>query len=692
MLLGDQPISNSSQDQLDRADFCRYLARAISEYNITDCIVLGLMGTWGSGKSSILNMVIEFLMKQSRNVKNTKRPIIVKFNPWNYPEKNKILMQFFYNLSLKLKSKRLKKIQKLGEKVMHYGDSFIPFDVTVDSLRKPISFKTRHTDKKSIDYKKDKLTKEFSKLDNRIIIIIDDVDRLEKEEIKQIFQLTKTFGNFPNIIYLIAFDRDIVSRALSDDNMKNGEEYLEKIVQVPFEIPSIPRDKVLSILEYQLEQILSSFRGVKVNQEYWGNIYYGAIQKFFNNIRDIIRYVNSLKISLPFIINEINPIDFIGITCFQVFFPGVYQEIKNNRELLTKTNEELLGDLEKDLKINVGSSLDSIIESVPKKELEHVKTLLCFLFPGLGKIFSRGIYGVETSLKKLQNEKRICIEDYFDTYFRLSVPDNKINKEEIERLVESSSSEVEFASMLKKLNGKGKIPIVIENLRYRMRDIPSKNVRNIINSIIDLADNFKLEEYSNKKYENIIFLCLDLLFKLNDEEERYTVLENAVKSSRSLYFPSLLILKLVRIGKTKEFLIDGFKLLSLEDRMAHKIGKWVKDNNIEKNSNFHNILYNWAKLSNKNQVKKFIDEYIQKREGLISFISSNLVKNYRIKDSKKIPVLEFDMDIDKMLDHIDLSASQLKPRIEELMDPKYFSQLEENEKTALEIFFNKVYQ
>ncbi len=81
MLLGDQPISNSLQDKLDRADFCKYLAKAVLSYKSEECIVIGLLGSWGSGKSSMLNMIIEFLFKSSRPYNKITKPIIVKFNP-----------------------------------------------------------------------------------------------------------------------------------------------------------------------------------------------------------------------------------------------------------------------------------------------------------------------------------------------------------------------------------------------------------------------------------------------------------------------------------------------------------------------------------------------------------------------------------------------------------------------------------
>ena len=538
----------------------------------------------------MLNMIIEFLEKTSRNLNSSSRPIIVRFNPWNYPEQDKILMQFFYNLSLKLKSKRLKKFQRLGDQVLRYADSFIPFDVTVDSLRKSISLKLRNKDKKSIDYKKEKLIKGFQQLKNKIIIIIDDVDRLGKNEIKQIIQLTKAFGNFPNIIYVVAFDREIVSRSLSDENMKNGEEYLEKIIQVPFEIPTIPRDKVLGILEFQLTEVLNSVPKKTINQEYWNNIYYGSIQYFFNTIRDINRYINTLKISMPFIITEINPIDFIAIACLQVFLPSVYLGIKNNKELLTKAPEQFQKDLKNEADYGIKKTVNSLIETVPKKEQDHIKYFLSYLFPVLKGVFNCQTVGTEVTAKIAQKEMRICVSNYFDIYFRLSVPDYEINQEEIENLIYSSDSETEFSSMLLMLNKKGKISVAIDNLKYKIKDISFENRHKVINSLLDISDRFKIDDANSTKYNEIVYLCLDILFRIDDEEERFRVLENAIKNARSLYISTELIIKLADESKKGEFLIDGFKVLILEDLMVHKIRNWVKGEKINKNPKFHAIL------------------------------------------------------------------------------------------------------
>ncbi len=686
MLLGDQPISNSLQDKLDRADFCKYLAKAILSYESKECIVIGLLGSWGSGKSSMLNMIIEFLYKSSKSQNRFKKPIIVKFNPWNYPDQNGIMAHFFYNLASKLKPKRQKKLQKLSDKVLKYAESFIPFQVSVSSLGKPVSLKLKKRDKRSIDYKKEKLANYFQEIKNKIVIIIDDIDRLNVDGIKNIFQLIKAFGNLPNIIYIVAFDRGIVSKALCDDQLKNGEEYLEKIIQVPFEIPSIPREKVLAILQFQLNEILSNVPKDIWNQEYWYNVFHGSIQYFFYTIRDVIRYINTLKIGLPYIYKEVNPIDFIAITCLQVFMPQAYLEIKDNKEIFTGAS--LSEDDE--LRYKDSETVENIMESVPKKDREHIKRLLCYLFPRLQNILNLHQTADVHKPSELLKERRICSPNFFDTHFRLSVPEYEVNQADIDRLIESSESEKNFSSMLLSINNGGKIQVVIESLRDRISDIPNKNIDVVIRSLLNIADNFKVEDTYNDIYGEIIYLCISLLFKIEDEEERYNILERSINDAESLYISTVLIRKLISENKQKKFLIDGFKVMSLEEQVVRKIRNWVKSENIDKNSKLHSIIYNWAELENKNQAKEFLNNYIKSHRGFLSFITSNLQQKYIFEKGDYIPRLEFDMDIDRIVDFIDIPVSELELRIKNIINSEQYERLDKKEKIALKTFTRKI--
>jgi predicted KAP-like P-loop ATPase len=686
MLLGDQPISNSLQDKLDRADFCKYLAKAVLSYQSKECIVIGLLGSWGSGKSSMLNMIIEFLYKSSKRQNRYEKPIIVKFNPWNYPDQNGVMAHFFYNLASKLKPKRQKKLQKLGDRVVKYAESFIPFQVSVSSLGKPVSLKLKKRDKRSIDYKKEKLANYFQEIRNKIVIIIDDIDRLNADGIKNIFQLIKAFGNLPNIIYIVAFDRNIVSKALCDKQLKNGEEYLEKIIQVPFEIPSIPREKVLAILQFQLDEILGSVPKDIWNQEYWYNVYHGSVQHFFYTIRDVIRYINTLKIGLPYIYKEVNPIDFIAITCLQVFMPRVYLEIKDNKEIFIGTSFEQ----DDELRYKDSETVENILELVSKKDREHIKRLMCYLFPKLRNIFNlhRAVEICKSS--ELLKERRICSPNFFDIHFRLSVPEYEFNQADIDGLIEASEFEKKFSSKLLAINDGGKIQLVIDSLRDRISDIPNKNINAVIRSFLNIADNFKVEDTYNDIYSEIVYLCISLLFKIEDEEERYNILERAINDAGSLYILTTLILKLISENKKKKFLIDGFRVMSLEELVVRKIRNWVKSENIDKNPKLHSIVYNWAELENKNQAKEFLNNYIKSHRGFLSFITSNLKQKYIFEKGDYIPRLEFDMDIDKIVDFIDIPVGELELRIKNIINSEQYEKLDKKEKIALNTFTRKI--
>ena len=90
----------------------------------------------------------------------------------------------------------------------------------------------------NLQKKKDEIIKKLKEEKLKIVVAIDDIDRLSEEEIVAVFQLVKALADFPNTVYLLAFDREVVVQALEKVQSGKGEAYLEKVVQVPFEIPS----------------------------------------------------------------------------------------------------------------------------------------------------------------------------------------------------------------------------------------------------------------------------------------------------------------------------------------------------------------------------------------------------------------------------------------------------------------------
>ena len=114
----DIPIESYTQDMLDRCEFSRALGDAILRYNEPDSIAIGLYGEWGSGKTSIINMVFEYINQVSQN---DERPIIVRFYPWNYSDQNQLIKQFFGQLSIALNRKKYSKAIRNAGKTETYA-------------------------------------------------------------------------------------------------------------------------------------------------------------------------------------------------------------------------------------------------------------------------------------------------------------------------------------------------------------------------------------------------------------------------------------------------------------------------------------------------------------------------------------------------------------------------------------------
>ena len=127
----------------------------------------------------------------------------------------------------------------------------------------------------------------------------------------------------------------MVINALRKVQEGSGNEYLEKVVQIPFEIPLISKKEVEHLLFSQLDSLIKDIPEEKWDQIYWGNIYHSGLKYFFHNIRDVTRYINSLRFSFQTVKDEVNVIDFLSVTGIQVFIPEVYYGIRDNKDIFT---------------------------------------------------------------------------------------------------------------------------------------------------------------------------------------------------------------------------------------------------------------------------------------------------------------------------------------------------------------------
>jgi predicted KAP-like P-loop ATPase len=176
-----------------------------------------------------------------------------------------------------------------------------------------------------------------------VVVLMDDIDRLDKDEIHAVFRLIKLSANLENVVYILAFDREIVEEALSERYVSKqenpGQNFLEKIVQVPINLPKVPKSDLRNFCYRQIDKALQ-LNGIEISnndaQEFTRDFITG-IEIRLETPRMAIRYANMLNFSLPLVNGEVNIVEFLLIEAIRAFYPNAYEIIKNNRDAFTAT-------------------------------------------------------------------------------------------------------------------------------------------------------------------------------------------------------------------------------------------------------------------------------------------------------------------------------------------------------------------
>lgn len=202
MISPDLPISRLSEDKLNRKSFAQSLAKVLLDYSSPFSFSIGLYGEWGSGKTSLLNMVIETVEKENEDA------VILRFNPWLCSDPKQLITQFFKQLATAIKMKKPTN-DRVWELIDQYADildatNAIPYvGVVISAFGKLLTSKAKNqVTQKANDLQgtKDNIVKKLSEDNTKIIVAIDDIDRLAEEEIVSVFQLVKALADLSGIV------------------------------------------------------------------------------------------------------------------------------------------------------------------------------------------------------------------------------------------------------------------------------------------------------------------------------------------------------------------------------------------------------------------------------------------------------------------------------------------------------------
>jgi predicted KAP-like P-loop ATPase len=712
MFRGDQPIISPADDLLGRDSFARSLAEAILNYDSSDNLVIGLFGEWGSGKTSVINMVAGYL--QSLPSPENIAPIVTKFNPWNFSDQNQLVGEFFRHLSHVLeKPDYAGKTKEAGEKLSLYSKFFSPLkfvpgigqytDAIQDLLQSAGASATSFGEamKHDITATRNELNTILVELPYKIIIVIDDIDRLNNAEIRQIFQLVKTLADFPNTIYLLAFDKEVILRALEKVQEGPGFEYLEKVIQVPFEIPPISQSELEALFFSKLDEIIE-FPEEEWDQTHWGNLYHSGIKHLIKNIRDVNRFVNVLRFGYKAVKGKVNPVDLIALTAIQVFTPDLYSGIRDNKDLFAGVWGSSSYGRNDSLREQARARCDTLIDAVKKFEPEITKDFLQRLFPRLEAIYQNTYYD-HGELASWRRSGRACSPDNFDIFFRLSIPKGEISRAEMKSIIAEAKDAGSFSLALLALNKDGRITRFLNLLEdYTETEIPIENIESIISSLIDIGDSFPEGETGFHLLNNRIRvrrIILQLLKRIDRQEDRFSMLKKAMDlASHSIETILGVLYNLLsdhgRAGSKKDLKpeenrrVSAIQLDQLEEIAVKKLHLWAGEGKLSGHEQLEGILFSWRGLEGSQPVQQFISGLIESDDGFIDFISCFLKKRFSHGASDHVAKMEWTVDLKAVGEFTPVQEASVRAR--EFSVSPQFDLLNEHKKLAIQIFLDTV--
>ena len=465
-------IEDEKDDLLNRDDFAHRLSQSITTYKSEKSLTIGIMGSWGSGKSSLINLTVNHLKKENN--------IIIRFSPWFFSNQENLFLQFFKLIISTLKNK--KDNENLFERMitpkrMLFESPENPLKeyfnyIKDESLNGNFNIFEYSNDLESYDsikYHKNQCKKYINDFKSKIIVILDDIDRLTNSEIAQVFTLVKSLADFDNFIYILSFDELIVTKALNSLNSEYKDDFIDKIINIPINIPKISESKIEELIranikpiyDNQLERNFKNYNNnFKVIEKY--------LKIFIKNIRDLKRYQNILNFYLDNIVDDLNIDDLFLILIIQLFDHELFLKIKNNQDQLIN-DSAFINETNPNPMISIPRFNEKFIETLGAVKWEKYQNLLVFLFPLL-KTMTNPIS--KNRFNEWVDNHKICCEKYFEKYFTISLDTNEASDAFIELLIEKNNEHEIYSSLTKRNNPEYNNSLLIQ-FRKLIPEIPN---------------------------------------------------------------------------------------------------------------------------------------------------------------------------------------------------------------------------
>lgn len=570
---GDRPLNDKSEDKLGFRNVAISIASALVDQSTSSGFVVGLEGKWGSGKSSLLYLIEDEL----KQLPLDKQPTVINFKPWLVGNRDSLLAYLFTALNkgiaefelsqgdasevTKVKARAASKaLQEFAGGLGQFGGAveFIGEAsgfASVKWLGKGIShlrdLSKAGTKKPQLDKLKEDLTNSLKELGHRFVITIDDVDRLDPDEIIEILRLTRSVADLPNVIYLLCYDKDILAEGIKSSANVDGHAYLEKIVQLTVMVPTPEPFQLRNWLADELQKF-AIVDGDSAKKERLRNVINHEGGRQLLTPRTVVKVLDSIRFYWPPLRDESADLaDLVWLMLIKDGQPNLYRWIENYCGIIaarsigaaTVSQEEQDNELQSLLTIITKQDFADrmyrhyFVEQLPGFDVDYDEN---------GSIFKIYQKVSDNEIDMAIRDKRLASPDHYRLYFALSNPPHALTKADYDIVWKCTASGVEDTQKLL-LNwhselvfgNYSKTDMLLERIRGAwLKAIENNQAVNLLISFANMMDAAKqIREFDSfgvntiwTKAENLIRDLISLL----DEKQCSTVISNMFQDGAAI--------------------------------------------------------------------------------------------------------------------------------------------------------------
>jgi hypothetical protein len=426
----DDPIHTWAQDALGRAALVDSLSVKIM---IGKAPVITLTGPFGSGKTSTLNLLREHLANTA---------IVVSFSTWLPGSAETLATYLMADIAEECNKKYI--VPGLRQSTRRLASALgrnIPF---LGEYLKIGPATTQRDDVRN-------LGRALARLPKRIVVLLDEIDRMEKKELGTLLKVIRGISSLPNLTFVCAGDHRVITQMVGK-NTEADEVYFEKFFPV---LISVPEPEPAALRDAGIDRLLRAFDSKdwfqgetdrQKTKERLAGLWDTKIAPFCRNLRAIGLLANDIGIAAALLRQEVDPVDLTLIEVIHRFKPSVYELVARNSLTLTGGESMFRGGpylTDNEVAKNRAGFTADLKKIVPDDtQLDQLNGILSELFPNFakGESFSFRVKLERGRLTDIAETKRIREPGMFPAYFRYELPDEIFSSVEMALLLKRFES------------------------------------------------------------------------------------------------------------------------------------------------------------------------------------------------------------------------------------------------------------